>query len=149
MSVGDKLSPDDLGGRPILLTPPGRTNHIHVLTHAENAPTSNSNNNNNNALSGLVASHVGQIFFDQNLQAEVEAHEPYTTNQQALTTNADDFVLASEANTADPMVNYVLLGDRVTDGILGWISIGIDPTQTHTASARGTFHNGEEGGMSA
>ena len=28
----------------------------------------------------------------------------------------------------DPVVEYVLLGDDIKDGIMAWISIGIDPT---------------------
>lgn len=119
------------------LTATGRTNHIHVLTHNADAVTVHENN----TLSGLVASHAGQIYFDQSLQAEVEVHEPYTANQQPLTLNTEDGVLAFEADIADPMVEYVLLGQDVRDGILGWISIGIDPSETRSVSAREKYFN--------
>lgn len=109
----------------------GRTNHIHILTHNENAVTVN----DNGTLSGNVASHVGQIFFDQSLQAAVEANEPYTLNTQALTTNSRDVLFASEANISHSIMEHVLLGEHVTDGILAWIRIGIDPTERHTTSA--------------
>ena len=83
-----------------------------------------------------MASHVGQLFFDQNLQAKVEAYKPYSSNAQALTMNVEDGILASEADTSDPIMEYVFLGRHVSDGILGWISIGIDPTETSMVSAK-------------
>lgn len=126
-----------------LLTLTGRANHIHVLVHNPNSTAWVENY----TISGNVASHVGQIFFDQSLQAEVEANEPYTSNMQALTPNSEDVVLATEANASDPMMRYVFLGKNVTDGILGWVRIGIDPTATHTASAGATYYNG--GGVQA
>jgi hypothetical protein len=94
---------------------------------------------------GLVTSHVGQFFFDQSLQAEVEAFEPYSRNAQPLTKNTEDMVLAAEADTSDPMMEYVLLGKSVTDGILGWISIGIDPTEARNVYATSTYY--ESGGV--
>jgi hypothetical protein len=123
------------------LTPSGRTNHFHVLVHNSIATTLHENN----TLPGLVAFHVGQLFFDQSLQAKVEANEPYIFNTQTLTMNAEDGVLATEAESSDPMVKYVYLGNAVTDGILGWISIGIDPRETRKASAMTTYH--KDGGV--
>jgi len=54
---------------------------------------------------------------------------PYNTNTQELTTNAEDSILAEEADTIDPFVQYVFLGDDVQDGIFAWISLGIDATE--------------------
>ncbi len=79
------------------------------------------------------------MFFDQSLQAEVETNQPYTANTQSLTTNAEDGVIATEARSSDPMMEYVLLGERVTDGILGWISIGINPTDSRQVRAWGQY----------
>ncbi|ERF72710.1 hypothetical protein EPUS_04763 [Endocarpon pusillum Z07020] len=113
----------------------GRTNHIHLLTLVEDATTLL----NNNTVSGLTSSHSGQMFFDQSLQAEVETIPPYTANTQDLTTNAEDAILATEARSSDPMMEYVLLGERVTDGILGWISIGINASESRPVSAWGQY----------
>jgi hypothetical protein len=44
----------------------------------------------------------------------------------------------------DPFVEYILLGEDVSDGILAWISIGIDPTADSEISSAGT--NYEDGG---
>lgn len=98
-----------------------------VLTHPANETTVLQND----TLSGLYSSsssHVGQLFFDQDLITKVEKTSPYSTNTQDLTTNADDSILSEEADTIDPFMEYVLLGDSVSDGIFAWISVGVDPT---------------------
>jgi hypothetical protein len=97
-----------------------------------------------------VASHIGQLFFDQSLQHLVEYQEPYASNTQSLTTNDEDSILAAEADSSDPMVRYVLLGDNVADGVLGWISIGIYPTATrdvHGISFPGSRNQSEGSGV--
>ncbi|KAE8146763.1 extracellular dioxygenase [Aspergillus avenaceus] len=105
-----------------------RATHIHVLTH----PANETDVLANNTISGLYTSksnHVGQLFFDQDLISTVEETAPYNTNTQDLTTNADDQILSEEADTIDPFIEYVFLGDDVTDGIFGWVSVGIDTTE--------------------
>lgn len=39
----------------------------------------------------------------------------------------------------DPFIKYVLLGDDISDGILGWLSIGIDPTVDYTVTNAATW----------
>lgn len=75
------------------------------------------------------ATHVGQLFFDQSLITEVEALEPYTSNQQSLTLNIYDLYLNIEAASSDPFVSYTLIGNTIADGILAWMTIGIDTTE--------------------
>lgn len=82
--------------------------------------------NANDTLSGGSITHVGQMFFDQDLISLVEAEEPYITNTQELTTNAEDSILESEAADVDPFIEYVLLGDSVSDGVFGWLAFGMD-----------------------
>ncbi|KAL5120190.1 hypothetical protein ACEQ8H_002016 [Pleosporales sp. CAS-2024a] len=106
----------------------GRAVHIHVLT------TLNATVNANNTLVGGSIAHVGQIFFDQSLIGLVEQEAPYTSNTQTLTENARDFILASEAATTDPFVEYVLLGDNVSDGLFGWLAFGVDLTASYDAT---------------
>lgn len=105
----------------------GRATHIHVLSH----PANETKVLKNNTISGLYTAHsnwVGQIFFDQDLISTVEELEPYNTNTQELTTNAEDSILAEEADTIDPFVEYVFLGDKPEDGIFAWISAAVDVT---------------------
>ncbi|KAH9480167.1 hypothetical protein JR316_0006765 [Psilocybe cubensis] len=107
----------------------GRTTHIHVLV------TVNATVARNGTLIGGNVAHVGQVFFDQDLINKVEAYSPYTTNQQPLLLNKDDFIFAEEAASSDPVLNYVWLGSKPTDGILAWITIGIDTKASYNPSA--------------
>lgn len=125
----------------------GRAPHIHVLTHNTNDTIVRTNGTllaaGNNFTT--TASHVGQVFFDQSLLAAVSALEPYSTNTQTLTLNSDDDILASEAADMDPFIEYVLIGSSLSDGILAWISIGIDPTTDDSVTSAGTYY--ESGGV--
>ena len=51
----------------------------------------------------------------------------------------------------DPLMEYALLGDGVEDGILAWITVGIDVSADHSVSSAATWteHGGvaNEGGM--
>lgn len=108
----------------------GRAPHLHVLAHIDATV-----NTANNTLTGGTISHVGQLFLDQSLISEVEATATYVGNTQALTKNAQDSIFVQEASTSDPVVNYVLLGDEVADGLFGWVTVGIDPTISKTVNA--------------
>ncbi|GES63081.1 extracellular dioxygenase [Aspergillus terreus] len=130
-----------------------RATHIHVLAHALNKTSVNTNNNTISGLYTTHSAHVGQLFFDQDLISVVEETSPYSTNTQELTTNADDGILSQEAEEIDPFVEYVFLGDSVSDGIFAWISMGMDATQDSeiTPAAYYTENGGVEnensGGM--
>ncbi|CRG92436.1 hypothetical protein PISL3812_09495 [Talaromyces islandicus] len=107
----------------------GRTTHIHVLSHALNDTVRLPND----TVSGLYtshASHVGQIFFDQDLITKVESTIPYSSNTQNLTENSDDSILLEEADDIDPFVEYVYINDdEVADGVFGWIALAIDTSE--------------------
>ncbi|RMZ85012.1 hypothetical protein DV738_g301, partial [Chaetothyriales sp. CBS 135597] len=121
-----------------------RAPHIHILSHSPDSITVLDNGTLSTA-DGTTASHVGQLFFDQDLLTEVGEISPYTENTQDLTLNADDQILASEAESVDPFVEYTLLGDDLSDGILAWISIGIDSSEESTINAAATLY--ESGGV--
>ena len=107
----------------------GRATHVHVEAHLNGEVLSN------NTYTGGTIAHIGQFFFDQDLITEVEALSPYSTNTIAITTNAEDHVVQAElVNDSDPMLNYVLLGETVSDGLFMWISLAVNSTATYTAS---------------
>ncbi|KAL3431654.1 Intradiol ring-cleavage dioxygenase [Aspergillus tetrazonus] len=122
----------------------GRATHIHVLSHPADTTA-----NANDTLEGLyttTSSHVGQIFFDQDLISLVEATDVYSSNTQELTLNADDSILSQELNDdIDPFVEYVLLGEDVTDGIFAWINVVIDSSQS--TSVTPAAYLTEDGGV--
>jgi protocatechuate 3,4-dioxygenase beta subunit len=105
-----------------------RATHIHVLSHL------NATMNTNATLTGGSITHVGQMFFDQDLISLVETEEPYASNTQELTINADDSILSEEAADVDPFVEYVLLGDDVSEGLFGWLAFGLDSTSAYNVT---------------
>jgi hypothetical protein len=117
----------------------GRATHIHVLAHF------NGTQYDNGTYSGGYVSHVGQLFFDQDLITQVEATSVYATNTQELTENAVDSIFTEEAASSDPVVEYSLLGSSVEDGIFAWIAFGIDLTSQQTISSAATLY--AEGGV--
>ncbi|EFX04512.1 intradiol ring-cleavage dioxygenase [Grosmannia clavigera kw1407] len=102
-----------------------RATHIHVMVHTNATLLANSTLG-----TASYASHVGQTFFDQSLITEVELQAPYNTNTQDLTANADDSILSEEADTedVDPLMEYTLLGDSISNGLFAWIAFGINST---------------------
>lgn len=104
----------------------GRTHHVHLLAHS---PGNWTRLSNGTITGGNNTPHIGQVFFDQALVDEVETLEPYTKNTQSWTKNDEDNIVVQEAiaTGVDPMVNYVLLGESVADGIFAWVSVGINP----------------------
>ncbi|KAL1746412.1 Intradiol ring-cleavage dioxygenase [Schizophyllum fasciatum] len=119
----------------------GRATHIHVATHTPADGTAFSNG----TYKSETVSHVGQMFFDQDLITQVEALEPYNTNTQELTTNDGDNIMEQESADIDPVVSYVLLGDDVSDGIMAWTAFGVNLTNSYTISAAASYY--EEGGV--
>lgn len=107
----------------------GRATHHHVVAHVGNVTQLS-----NNTITGGTVAHIGQLFWDQDLITEIEATSPYSTNTIAITTNAEDrvFLDETEDTTSDPVINYVLVGDDVTDGLFGWITIAINQSATYT-----------------
>lgn len=73
-------------------------------------------------------------------------YTPYSTNTIAIVDNDEDRVFAEETLLdSDPVFDYVLLGDDVSDGLFAWITMGIDPTAAYAASAAAYY--GEDGGV--
>ena len=102
----------------------GRATHAHIMTNRDATV------NANKTLSGGSITHVGQMFFDQDLITAVSAVAPYSSNTQSITENSEDSILSQEATDVDPFMEYVLLGDSVADGLFGWLSFGIDTSNS-------------------
>jgi hypothetical protein len=119
--------------------------HIHVLAHNANDTTVRTNGTLLGSNSTTHSSHVGQIFFDQDLISLVETTAPYNTNTQETTLNSDDQILSEEAADMDPFVEWIQLSDDITDGIMAWISIGIDPTADDEVTSAATVY--KDGGV--
>ncbi|KAH6711199.1 Intradiol ring-cleavage dioxygenase [Leptodontidium sp. 2 PMI_412] len=117
----------------------GRATHIHTILHM------NATVRDNGTVYDLTAGHIGQTFWDQSIRDQVELLAPYNTNTQTVTSNADDRVFAVEAASSDPVFNYVMLGDSLQDGLLAWLTLGVNTTLSSTISAAATYY--ESGGV--
>lgn len=118
----------------------GRATHIHVVSHIGGTVLSNG------TYVGGNVTHIGQLFFDQDLITEVNTYSPYSTNTIAITENDVDRVFAEETlSDSDPVFDYVLLGDDVSDGLFAWVSIGVDTSEEYATSAAAAY--GEDGGV--
>jgi hypothetical protein len=89
--------------------------------------------NANKTISGGSVAHVGQLYFDQSLINEVEKTAPYKSNKQFLVLNQYDFLMYQAAGgVADPVVEYVMLGPKIEDGLFGFVNFGIDRKRSTT-----------------
>ncbi|KAI1379423.1 aromatic compound dioxygenase [Hypoxylon crocopeplum] len=101
----------------------GRAVHTHLLAHANAKVMPNGTISVWNA----SVSHIGQLFWPDDLRAEVEETYPYNTNTVALTTNDEDMWSVLQADASyDPFPQFVYLGDSIEDGLFAWIQIGIN-----------------------
>jgi protocatechuate 3,4-dioxygenase beta subunit len=116
----------------------GRAHHIHVVAHI-NATVLPNSTLANSANTGAV--HIGQLFFDQDLISQVEASSPYSSNTQNITPNAEDSIFAQEADSegSDPVLEYVLLSEKIEDGIFAWTSIAVDVDAKYNTSAAAAY----------
>ncbi|KAK0441654.1 aromatic compound dioxygenase [Armillaria borealis] len=147
-----------------------RANHIHIIAHGDGTVFSNG------TFKTSSDRHVGQLLFDQSLIIVVEKTSPYTSNTQQLTENEDDSILVntvSGTNCVDPILEYVYLGNSISDELLlrvtrtyvhfavlvliasSWGSMGIDLSASYTVSSAATLtedggvENGNSGGGNA
>ncbi|KAI1424427.1 Intradiol ring-cleavage dioxygenase [Xylaria sp. FL1777] len=107
----------------------GRAPHTHLLAHTNASVQSNGTI----SVWGAPVAHIGQLFYPEDLRAEVEATAPYNQNTQDLTTNDDDMwsILQADENF-DPIPQFVYLGDSIEDGLFAWIQIGINASADYT-----------------
>jgi protocatechuate 3,4-dioxygenase beta subunit len=120
----------------------GRATHIHLMS------TADAKQFDNGTFTGGTAKHIGQLFFDADLIDKVEKLEPYSTNTQVLTTNDQDNIAPAEATDEfDPFLNYVMLGDNLSDGLLMWTMIAIDTTADYNDAVSAAANYYEDGGV--
>ncbi|KAG7380475.1 hypothetical protein PHYPSEUDO_007177 [Phytophthora pseudosyringae] len=112
----------------------GRTTHVHFVGNYGGSVLSN------NTYAGGSVAHVGQFFFDQDLITSVAKVSPYSTNKQSSTLNsADKIFQEASANGYDPIFQYSLVGDSVSDGVFVWISVAVDMTAERDVKAVSTL----------
>ncbi|KAG8732354.1 hypothetical protein FRC11_014230 [Ceratobasidium sp. 423] len=103
----------------------GRTVHIHTMVQTNYSVATN----------GSIISHagslhhIGQLFFEDTLNDAIVTQGAYANTTQSRTYNTEDNILDSEnADGYNAIASTELLGETETDGILAYITIGVDPT---------------------
>ncbi|KUJ07640.1 aromatic compound dioxygenase [Mollisia scopiformis] len=83
---------------------------------------------------------TGQIYINETLSEQLMALEPYVSHTAInRTTNADDSVFDQDVvGGYNPVIDFVAMdGVDVANGIIGYITIGIDTTDVQTGSVSG------------
>ncbi|KAG8684603.1 hypothetical protein FRC11_011853 [Ceratobasidium sp. 423] len=104
-----------------------RTVHIHTMVQTNYSVATNGSIISH---AGQVR-HIGQIFFDEDLNDQVLVQPAYINTTQTRTLNNGDSVLA-EQNTDgyNAFADAELLGSDVSEGVLAYITLGVDTTHT-------------------
>ncbi|CAA7263030.1 unnamed protein product [Cyclocybe aegerita] len=121
----------------------GRTAHIHTMVHK------NIEQNANGTViskSGTLT-HIGQFFFDETWNDEVFSQSPYTTTSQQRMTNDEDGILASAGGVG--FINLSLLGTTISDGVLGYITVAVDSSQSYSINNENTLQGTLTGSSTA
>ncbi|KAJ5679041.1 aromatic compound dioxygenase [Penicillium macrosclerotiorum] len=108
-----------------------RAIHIHAQVHTDWTTRENGT---------IIASNTvstGQLYFAEDLEEEIMAMEPYVSHTQInRTTNAQDSVFSQDTDGGyNPVISVVPAdGKDVKNGMIGYITIGVDTTAIETWS---------------
>ncbi|CRK15415.1 hypothetical protein BN1708_011481 [Verticillium longisporum] len=124
----------------------GRTPHVHIMTHNPDYadPLTNRTLQNN------IATHAGQVYFDQRLVDAVRNVYPYSANEQRFTSNFADGFFRQASSVSDPVLSYFFLNKaeegygNVEGGLLAWKIIGVNMTREREISVMDTLHAGKK-----
>lgn len=120
----------------------------HYADRASHIHNQNGTVYSNGTYQASTISHVGQLFFPTDLKDVVEAIYPYNTNTQAITTNYEDMWAPDQAdNDYDPFPDYAYLGSDISDGLLMWISVGVNMGANYSSDVSVAAHLTADGGV--
>jgi protocatechuate 3,4-dioxygenase beta subunit len=97
----------------------GRTNHIHFKVRVQDA-----------SLAGEHVSHVGQVFFPEDLMVRLMRAEPYRRNTVPRTTQSEDPVFVHQHGDAAIARTIALHGDAYERGMRAQVVAVVDPEAT-------------------
>ncbi|CAE6443164.1 unnamed protein product [Rhizoctonia solani] len=119
----------------------GRTVHIHTMVHTNYSVATNGSIISQ---AGTVR-HIGQLFFEDTLNEKILSQGIYANTTETRTYNDEDGILDSEnADGYNAYASTELLGETETDGILAYITIGVDPSFVTTITSTNYASNGLE-----
>lgn len=107
-----------------------RTTHIHVKVHTGGEKA-------DGTYEGGKVNFTGQLFFDDDIAAEVQALEPYSKHTGSYTKLADDMVYDGGGTSSGLLTLTPVHKKDPSKGFKGSIILGIDPDAESTGAGSG------------
>ncbi len=101
----------------------GRTTHIHIKVHTGTVKDSSGK------LTGGHVSHTGNLSPTEAVNTAVYKLAAYNADHSTIVTQAHDFVYSRQHGSTARMT-VTKLGNRLTAGVLGRITVGVNPDAT-------------------
>ncbi|MPY63928.1 intradiol ring-cleavage dioxygenase [Streptomyces spongiae] len=95
-----------------------RAVHVHMRVHTDVTLTDDS-------YTGGEIIHTGQLFFDADINEEIQATSPYSANTTPETALADDSIY-DDGGASSGLLTLTALGDSVSDGYKATLTVGVD-----------------------
>ncbi|NEB02462.1 intradiol ring-cleavage dioxygenase [Streptomyces sp. SID13726] len=95
-----------------------RAVHVHMRVHTEVTLTDDS-------YTGGEIIHTGQLFFDPDINTEVQATSPYSANTTKETLLADDSIY-DDGGASSGLLTLTALGSSVSDGYAATLTVGVN-----------------------
>ncbi|KAH6706221.1 Intradiol ring-cleavage dioxygenase [Leptodontidium sp. MPI-SDFR-AT-0119] len=114
-----------------------RATHIHLTVQASVA------DRNSTSYSTSAVQHIGQLFFDQDLINSVYELDPYAAHLDTLDIiqNVDDKLYTSaNAGGYSSVISVTQLGDSLSDGLVGYITVGVNASAAGIATTGGSVN---------
>ncbi|MFJ8937688.1 intradiol ring-cleavage dioxygenase [Streptomyces sp. NPDC102365] len=107
----------------------GRCVHIHTKVHVGGTWT-------DAGYEGGSTCHTGQFFFDEESVLASAEVEPYSTSTTERTTLTEDTIY-DQSGTAGGLLKLTYKKNAIAKGVLGTITMGVDPDATHEGTDDG------------
>ncbi|WP_425473161.1 intradiol ring-cleavage dioxygenase [Streptomyces montanus] len=95
-----------------------RAVHVHMRVHTDVTLTDDS-------YTGGEIIHTGQLFFDPDINEEIQATSPYSANTTRETALADDSIY-DDGGASSGLLTLTALGSSVSDGYKATLTVGVD-----------------------
>lgn len=116
-----------------------RSTHIHLTVQTNVS----SNSSADYSYSKASVQHVGQLFFNETFINTVYQQSPYIDHLSTLnrTTNDEDPLFTSaNGDGYSSVISVEYLGDSITDGMVGYITVGVNKTAEGLTTTGGSVN---------
>jgi len=94
-----------------------RAVHVHMRVHTDVTLTDDS-------YTGGTVIHTGQLFFDPDINEEIQAISPYSDNTTTETSLSDDTIY-DDGGASSGLLTLTALGSSVSDGYAATLTVGV------------------------